>query len=223
MPEKLHIDFVSDVSCSWCAVGLRNLEQAIDNLGGEVEVEIRFRPFELNPQMPASGQNLFEHLREKYGWDETYTVEAMEQVRRSGEPVGIDFRIDRDSHVYNSFDLHRLLHWAGIHGKQKELKQALFTVHFTQGKDLRDQDMLSHVAQSVGLDAGEARDILAGDAYAGEVRADERVWLDAGVRSVPAMIFNGLYAVSGAQPPAALEQVIRRTLADSGKGKEGRA
>lgn len=139
----------------------------------------------------------------------------MQLVRRSGQPVGIDFRIDRSSHVYNTLDLHRLLHWARSWDKQKELKKALFTAHFTDGMNLGNHHGLSRVAGSIGLDVDEARSVLAGDAFAREVRVDERIWIDAGVRSVPAMIFNGQYVVSGAQPPAALEQVMRRALTAS--------
>jgi len=218
MSSKLHIDFVSDVSCSWCAVGLRNLEQAIESLGDQIEADIQFRPFELNPDMPVGGQNLFEHVHEKYGWDDERTVDAMEHVRRSGEPVGIEFRIDRATHVYNTFDLHRLLHWAFTKDKQKDLKKALFTAHFTDGRNLSDHGVLASVAASVDLEADEAHEVLASGAFAQEVREDEQIWINAGVRSVPAMIFNGRYAVSGAQPPATLEQVMRRALAGAAEG-----
>lgn len=217
MPQTIRIDFVSDVSCTWCAVGLRNLEKALGNLGKDVEAEFHFQPFELNPQMPAGGQNLVEHLQEKYGWDEAHTLGVLAQIKHSGEPVGIDFRLDRGSRIYNTFDAHRLLHWAGLHSRQKALKQALFTAHFTAGEDPGDHALLVRLADDVGLDAAEARRVLDGDAYAQEVRADERTWLDAGVSAVPAVVFNQRYALTGAQPPAAYEQAIRRALGDSTK------
>jgi len=215
MFQKLQIDFVSDVSCTWCAVGLRNLEQAIKRLNDEVEVEIRFQPFELNPQMPAGGQNLVEHLQDKYGWDHQRTLETLAHIRRSGDAVGIDFRLGENSRIYNTFDAHRLLHWARLHGKQQALKQALFTAHFTDEGDPGDHALLVRLAESVGLDAAQARNVLTSDAYAQEVRDAERAWRDAGVGSVPTLVFNGRYATTGAQPPNAFEQVIRQTLAET--------
>lgn len=215
MSQRLLIEFVSDVSCTWCAVGLRNLEQALKGLGDGVEVEIHFRPFELNPKMQTGGQNLVEHLQEKYGWDRLRTLETLAHIRRSGESVGIVFRLGEGSRIYNTFDAHRLLHWAGLHGRQKELKQALFTAHFTDEGDPGDHTLLVQLADSVGLDAAEARNVLASDAYAQEVRDDERTWRDAGVSSVPTVVFNGRYATTGAQPPVAFEQVIRRALAET--------
>jgi predicted DsbA family dithiol-disulfide isomerase len=223
MSERLQIDFVSDVSCTWCAVGLRNLEQALKSLGDDVDVELRFQPFELNPQMPDGGQNLVEHLQEKYGWNRPRTLETLAHIRRSGEPVGIDFRLGEESRVYNTFDAHRLLHWAGLHGRQKELKQALFTAHFTDEGDPGDHALLVHLAESVGLDAAQARTVLASDAYAQEVRDDERTWRVAGVNSVPTIVLNGRYALTGAQPPAAFEQAMRQVIADTSSPKQAGA
>ncbi|MFP9230825.1 DsbA family oxidoreductase [Pectobacterium cacticida] len=215
MTQVIRIDFVSDVSCTWCAVGLRNLEQALENLGDVVEAEFHFHPFELNPDMPAGGQNLVEHLQEKYGWDEARAHEVLAQIRCSGESVSIDFQLDGTSRIYNTFNAHRLLHWAGLHGKQKTLKQALFSAHFTEGGDPGNHGLLIRLAETVGLDADEARRVLAGDAYAQEVQAQEQSWRDAGVTAVPTVVFNQRYALTGAQPPAAFEQAIRRALDDA--------
>ncbi|WP_340613371.1 DsbA family oxidoreductase [Xenorhabdus thailandensis] len=215
MPDRLQIEFVSDVSCTWCAVGLRNLELALKNLGDDIKIEIRFQPFELNPQMPAGGQNLIEHLQEKYGWDRQRTLETLTHICRSGEPIGIDFRLGEESRIYNTFDAHRLLHWAGLHGRQKELKQALFTAHFTDDDDPGDHTLLVRLAESVGLDAAEACTVLASGSYAQEVRDDEQTWRDAGVDSVPTIVFNSRYALTGAQPPEIFEQAMRRVITDT--------
>lgn len=185
MSQRLQLEFVSDISCTWCAVDLRNLEQALNRLGDGIEVKIHFRPFELNPQMQA-------------------------HVRRSGEQVGVDFRLGEGSRFYNTFDAHRLLHWAQLHGRQKELKQARFIAHVTDEGDPSDYALLVRLAELVGWDAAEARNVLASDAYAQAVRDDEQAWRDAGVSSVPTIVFNGRHVTTGAQPPAAFEQVIHR-------------
>nr|WP_180166533.1 DsbA family protein [Stenotrophomonas sp. SbOxS2]NYT99378.1 hypothetical protein [Stenotrophomonas sp. SbOxS2] len=169
MFQRLQIEFVSDVSRIWCDVGLRNLEQVLNGMGDGVEVEIRFRRLELNPQTPAGGRNLVEHLQENDGWARQRTLETLAHIRRSGESVGIGFRLGERIRIYSTFDSRRLLHRAGLHGRQKELKQALFIAHFTDEGDPSDQTLLVRLAEPIGLNAAEARNVLASDAYAQDI------------------------------------------------------
>ncbi len=152
MSKSLKIDFVSDVSCPWCVIGLKALEQALDLLGGEVEAEIHFQPFELNPQMPAEGQDLYEHLAQKYGSTRAQSDTNREMIRARGEDVGFEFRMDHLRRIYNTFDTHRLLHLAAQEGCQRELKHALFSAYFTAGDNPADHGVLLRVATPVGLD-----------------------------------------------------------------------
>ncbi|MFC5524436.1 DsbA family oxidoreductase [Rhodanobacter ginsengisoli] len=211
----IRIDFVSDVSCPWCAVGLASLQQALANLDGEVAAEIHFQPFELNPQMPAEGEDSTEHLVRKYGSTAEQIDANREAIRARGAALGFTFNMDRRSRVYNTFDAHRLLHWAELEGRQLALKQLLLRAYFTDGEDVSAHDTLRRLAQQAGLDATRAREILAGDSYADEVRAQEQFYLTRGIQSVPATIINGRQLISGGQPPEAFESALRQIAASS--------
>ena len=211
----IRIDFVSDVSCPWCAVGLASLQQALANLDGEVAAEIHFQPFELNPQMPAEGEDSTEHLVRKYGSTAEQIDANREAIRARGAALGFTFNMDRRSRVYNTFDAHRLLHWAELEGRQLALKQLLLRAYFTDGEDVSAHDTLRRLAQEAGLDATRAREILAGDSYADEVRAQEQFYLTRGIQSVPATIINGRQLISGGQPPEAFESALRQIAASS--------
>ena len=209
----LRIDFVSDVSCPWCAVGLASLQQALANLEGEVSAEIHFQPFELNPQMPAEGEDSTEHLARKYGSTTEQIELNREAIRARGASLGFTFNMDRRSRVYNTFDAHRLLHWAELEGRQLALKQILLRAYFTDGEDVSAHDTLQRLAVEAGLEASEAADILASDRYAEEVRAQEQFFLTRGIQSVPATIINGRQLISGGQPPEAFELALRQIAA----------
>ena len=211
----IRIDFVSDVSCPWCAVGLASLQQALASLDGEVTAEIHFQPFELNPQMPAAGEDSTEHLMRKYGSSAEQIDANREAIRARGAALGFTFNMDRRSRVYNTFDAHRLLHWAGLEGRQLTLKQLLLRAYFTDGEDVSAHDTLLRLAQEAGLDATRAKEILAGDSYADEVRAQEQFFLTRGIQSVPATIINGRQLISGGQPPEAFESALRQIAASS--------
>ena len=212
-PVSLRIDFVSDVSCPWCAVGLASLQRALQQLDGEITAEIHFQPFELNPQLAAEGEDSTEHLVRKYG-SSTQQIEAnREVIRERGAAVGFTFNMDRRSRVYNTFDAHRLLHWAALEGKELALKQALLRAYFTDGENVSDHDTLVRLATSVGLDATQAGQILAGDTYADEVRKQEQYYVSRGIQSVPATIVNEQHLISGGQPPEAFEQALRQIVA----------
>lgn len=212
-PVSLRIDFVSDVSCPWCAVGLASLQQALATLDGQVTAEIHFQPFELNPQMPPEGEDSTEHLVRKYGSSAEQIDANREAIRARGAALGFTFNMDRRSRVYNTFDAHRLLHWAELEGRQMPLKQALLRAYFTDGEDVSAHETLVRLTREVGLDAERAREILTSDAYADEVRAQEQLFLGRGIHSVPATIINGQHLISGGQPPEAFEQALRQIAA----------
>lgn len=209
----LRIDFVSDVVCPWCAIGLASLEQALERLHGEVEVELHFRPFELNPQLGAEGEDVAAHLQKKYGMSSADLVASQETIRQRGAALGFTFDMDKRRRVYNTFDAHRLLHWAGLEGKQPALKHALLRAYFTEGLDVSDRATLARVAESVGLSAERARAILASDEYAEDVRAEERFFIENGIQAVPAIIIEQRHLVSGGQPVEVFENALRQIAA----------
>ncbi|MCU6435207.1 DsbA family oxidoreductase [Undibacterium sp. Jales W-56] len=213
MNKHIKIDFVSDVSCPWCIIGLKSLESAIANLGNEVTTEIHFQPFELNPQMPAEGQDINEHLAQKYGATEEQSARNREAIRARGEAEGFIFGMDKRARIYNTFDAHRLLHWAEIEGKQRALKHALFDAYFTDGENPSDHETLIRIAAKVGLDSVSARAILKSDFYASEVRAQEYFYQQQGIHSVPAVIINDQHLISGGQTSEVFEQALRQIMA----------
>ena len=212
-PAAVRIDFVSDVSCPWCAVGLASLQQALSKLDGVVNAEIHFQPFELNPQMAAEGEDSTEHLVRKYGSNADQIEANRAMIRERGAELGFTFNMDRRSRVYNTFDAHRLLHWAELEGHQLALKQILLRAYFTDGDDVSAHDTLQRLATEAGLDGDRARQILASDEYADEVREQEQFFTSRGIQSVPAAIINGQHLISGGQPPEAFEQALRQIVA----------
>ena len=216
MKKHIKIDFVSDVSCPWCAIGLQSLQNALQKLDGELQANLTFQPFELNPQMVAEGENITEHLAKKYGSTPEQAAGAQENIRARGAALGFTFNMDKRARIYNTFNAHRLLHWAEGEGegKQAALKKALLTAYFTDGENPSDSALLVRVAASVGLDAVRAQAILDSDEFAAEVRAQERFYQQAGIHSVPAIILNDKHLISGGQPPEVFEQALRQ-LADA--------
>lgn len=215
MTKTLKIDFVSDVSCPWCAIGLSALEQALDRVKGEVRAELHFQPFELNPQMGPEGQDVGEHLTQKYGSTPEQQAQIRETIRQRGEDVGFTFRREGRGRIWNTFDAHRLLHWAGEQGtgQQHALKKALLEAHHGRGESPAAAEVLVAAAERAGLDTERARAILASDEYSDEVRAQEQYYQSAGIHSVPAIIFNDRHLVSGGQPVDVFEQAIRQIAA----------
>jgi predicted DsbA family dithiol-disulfide isomerase len=212
MAKRMQIDFVSDVVCPWCAIGLGGLETALKKLDGEVEAEIHFQPFELNPQMPPEGESRDEHIAKKYGQSPAQTAEVRERIRERAASVGFTMS-KAQNRIYNTFDAHRLLHWAGLEGKQAAMKHALLTAYFTDGLNIADRDVLAKKAEEAGLDPKAARDVLDSDRYAGDVRNEEQSWVNAGINSVPAIVINRQYLISGGQPPEVFEQSLRQIAA----------
>jgi predicted DsbA family dithiol-disulfide isomerase len=212
MTSRLKIDFVSDVACPWCAVGLGALETALRNVAPDIGAELRFQPFELNPQMPPEGQDAFEHLNQKYGSSREQQAQNRAAIRARGAEVGFEFNPAGRSRVYNTFDAHRLLHWAEIEGldKQAALKKALLEAYHRDGENPSDPQVLLRLAASAGLDAERAKAILQSDEYAAETRERERMYTDAGIHSVPAIIINDRHLISGGQPVAVFERALRQ-------------
>ncbi len=215
MTTHVKIDFVSDVSCPWCAVGLSALEAALRNLQGQVQADIHFQPFELNPQMPPGGQDVTEHLTQKYGSTPEQQAAAREGIRLRGAENGFVFRREGRGRVYNTFNAHRLLHWAELEGaaQQMALKRALLEAYFTRGESLEDKAVLVAAARQAGLDASRAQAIVDGDAYSAEVREREAFYVNQGIHAVPSVIINGQHLIQGGQPAEAFEQALRQIAA----------
>jgi predicted DsbA family dithiol-disulfide isomerase len=215
--KPLKIDFVSDVSCPWCAVGLASLEKALAQLEGEVTAQLHFQPFELNPHMPAGGQDITEHLTQKYGSTPQQQEASRDAIRERGAALGFDFRKEGRGRVYNTFNAHRLLHWAGEAGAERQhaLKKALLKAYFTDGRSPEAIDVLVDAASQAGLDPARAREILAGDEYAAQVREREQFFLDHGIHAVPAVIINDRHLIQGGQPPEVFEQALRQLAASA--------
>ncbi|SIT38582.1 DSBA oxidoreductase [Paraburkholderia ribeironis] len=211
MKQTLTIDFVSDIACPWCAIGLSSLQLALSRLGEAVQAQITVHPFELNPQMGPEGEDIVDYLGKKYGRTPAQIADTQAMIRERGASVGFVF--GPRTRVYNTFDAHRLLHWAGIEGRQLALKQALLRAYHGDGKDPSNHDVLVEAAQSIGLDAAKAREVLSNGTYADEVRAEERNNHEMGIQSVPAIIFNGRYLVTGGQPADEFVRIIKEILA----------
>jgi predicted DsbA family dithiol-disulfide isomerase len=214
MTASVKIDFVSDIACPWCVIGLRGLQVALERASEVVQAEIAFQPFELNPNMPAEGQNMAEHVAEKFGssLEESKAARAMIQARAA--EVGFDFNVSETSRMYNTFNAHRLLYWANTTGRQQQLKLALFKANFSDCANISDSEVLVAAAVSAGLDGAQARDVLATGRYAEEVREAEKLWVARGIRSVPSIIVNEKWLITGGQPAAAFEQALRNIAAE---------
>jgi predicted DsbA family dithiol-disulfide isomerase len=211
--KQLRIDFVSDVSCPWCAIGLKSLETALGRVGGEVQADLHFQPFELNPDMGPDGQDIVEHITQKYGATAEQQAQTREAIRQRGADVGFVFDIERRGRIYNTFDAHRLLSWAEQEGRQRELKEALFVAYFTHCEDPSNHEVLLRAVTHAGLDREAAARILQSSEFADEVREREQFFQRAGIRSVPAVIINQKHLISGGQPPEVFERALREIVA----------
>jgi predicted DsbA family dithiol-disulfide isomerase len=214
--KPLKIDFVSDVACPWCAVGLASLERALDKLDGEVSAEIHFQPFELNPGMAAGGQDACEYLTQKYGSTREQQKASRDAIRARGAAVGFEFREEGRGRIYNTFNAHRLLHWAGLQDarRQHALKKALLQAYHGQGRSPQDVEVLLDAVRQAGLDPARAREILQGDEYAREVRESEQRFQELGIHAVPSVIINDSHLIQGGQPSEMFEQALRRIAAE---------
>ena len=207
----MKIDFVSDVACPWCAVGLLSLEEALRRVGPELQVELNFQPFELNPQMPPQGEDALQHLARKYGASPEQLAQTREVLRQRGAELGFSF--GERPRIWNTFDAHRLLHWAGLEGRQRELKHALLAAYHTHAQNPSASEVLLQLCANVGLDVDRARDILDSDEFAEEVRARERFYQEQGISAVPSVIIDDRHLIQGGQPPEAFERALRQLAA----------
>ncbi|MGN7876875.1 DsbA family oxidoreductase [Roseateles sp. 22389] len=214
----LRIDFVSDVACPWCAVGLKSLETALARLP-DVAVDLHFQPFELNPQMAPEGEDIEEHLTRKYGSTSEQRQQIRAHLRQRGADVGFTFTEGARSRIWNTFDAHRLLHWAGLQSAQaqRDLKLALLTAYHTHGRNPGDRETLLAAVREIGLDAAEAARVVDSGEFAEDVRETESLWLGRGISSVPAVVINEKYLIQGGQPPEAFEQALRQIAAEAGQ------
>jgi len=206
------VDIVSDVVCPWCIIGYKKLEKAMQRFEGKARFELAWHAFELNPGMPPEGQDITEHMAQKYGATPEQSKANRERLRSAGSDLDFDFSYHPDMRMVNTFDAHRLLHWAGETGKQTALKLALFKAHFTDGKNVSDHETLCAIAGSVNLNEKRAAAILASDEYAADVRAVEAEWQDRFISGVPAFIFNKKFMVPGAQDADVFAQIIENKL-----------
>ncbi len=216
MKPTIKIDYVSDIACPWCAVGLGNLNQAIAQLSDQVNFEVHFHPFELNPNMPLGGQDAIEHLTEKYGLSVEQVKANQANIRTKALEAGFEFHPEGRKRVYNTFDSHRLLHWAGEEfgpEKQAVLKKELLNTYFCLAVNLDDQKNLIDAVTRSGLDKDRAQEVLKNNEFSKEVRDEESTYTNAGISSVPSIILNDQYLLQGAQPPEsfvnAFEQLIK--------------
>ena len=193
----LKIDIVSAVVCPWCVIGYRQLAQALESTN--TAYEIHWHPFELNPNLAGEGQNLREHVAEKYGVSDEESQQSRDRMQAAGSEVGFSFNFNDDSRIYNTFNLHQLLHWGKQQNKMHELKQALFTAHFTNNRDISTVEVLADIAGEVGLDRATAVAVLADQRFADDVRKSEQWSQQQGIQSVPAVIFNDRHLIAGAQ------------------------
>ena len=211
----MRIDFISDVACPWCAIGLASLEQALAALGPEAAgIELHFQPFELNPQMPPEGADAAQYLKAKYGMGDAQLAANRENIRARGAALGFTF--GERAHVWNTFDAHRLLHWAGLQGPapQRALKRALLKAYHGEGRNPAAREVLLEAAAIAGLDASEAAAVIDDrDCFAPEVREAEAEWQQAGIRSVPSVVLDRRFLIQGGQPPEVFEDALRRRLA----------
>lgn len=216
----LRIDFVSDIVCPWCAIGLTALDQALARLPANVDVDFHVRPFELNPQMAPEGEDIAEHLTRKYGMSPEQLTAARANIQARGAEVGFTF--GERHRTWNTFDAHRLLHWAGLEGLQFNLKLALLQAYHGDGENVSDHVTLVRVAADAGLDAERAAAILASDEYADAVRAEEQFFIRSGINSVPAVIIDQQHLISGGQPVEVFERALKEILAGkvAGAGAE---
>ncbi len=213
--KQLRIDFVSDVVCPWCAVGLASLEQAMQRVQGEIAVELHVQPFELDPNTPADGVEVADNLKRKYGMSDAQLAENQERIRARGAELGFSFDFNARSRTWNTFDAHRLLHWAAVEAPQRQLplKRALLVANFSEGRNIGDHPVLAAIAADVGLDARRAQAILASGTYAAEVREAEQFFQRNGITGVPAVIIEQQHLISGGQPVEVFERALREIAA----------
>ncbi len=207
----LQIDMVSDVVCPWCSIGYQRLKKALAEFP-DLAVELNFRPFELNPSMPREGQNVNEHIAEKYGADPSSIEQNRARLRAVGEEEGVHFKMDGEGRIYNTFLAHKLLHEAEALGTQEALKVALMQAYFSERMDVSSPEVLVEIASRHGFSKESAEAVLADETVTQQVREEQRSYSNMGISAVPTFIFNGQYSMSGAHDVSTLSNVIKDIL-----------
>ena len=213
--NTLQVDFVSDVACPWCAIGLASFEQALKDVGDEIQVDLHFQPFELNPTMAPEGADAAEYLIAKYGMSREQLAVNRQRIAERGAAVGFTF--GERKHVWNTFDAHRMLYWAGAEGpagSQHALKKALLQAYHGEGRNPGAREVLLQCAAAVGLDTERAGAVLANQEFGDEVREAERFWQEAGIDGVPALVVNRRHLIQGGQSPEVFAQALRKIAAE---------
>ncbi|MEH6493266.1 DsbA family oxidoreductase [Halopseudomonas sp.] len=218
MSSNLHIDIVSDIACPWCAIGYARLEQALASLDGELQADVEWHAFELNPNPDSKPQPILQALSRKYGRSEAEMEAAQANMIEIATGLGLNFNKMQQRYTANTFDAHRLVKWAAEQGQATAMKQALFDAYFGHAENVGERDVLLRCVQGIGLDADAAQQVLASDAYVEAVRSDEARYQQAGVSSVPAFIINNQYLISGAQEPAYLVEALREIAQQGAEG-----
>jgi predicted DsbA family dithiol-disulfide isomerase len=214
-PIPLRVDLVSDVVCPWCIIGYLQFQQALQLRADDFELDLHWHPFELNPNMPAEGQDIREHMQQKYGASAEQSRDARQRMADIGAALGFEFGGGEGMRMVNTFRAHQLLHWAGEKGLQTDLKLALFRAHFTEGQDVNDINVLIALTTELGLPADEAAAVLADKSRAQAVRVEQRHWLEQGIQAVPCFLINQQYLVQGAQDATAFGRMLDKMLARS--------
>ncbi|MGY2574343.1 DsbA family oxidoreductase [Vibrio sp. C8] len=207
--RSLRIDIVSDVVCPWCIIGYKRLQAALKLVSNEIQAEIHWHPFELNPTMPEGGENLRDHLARKYGTTKEASIEARKTLTQLGAEVGFQFNFYEEMRIYNTRKAHQLLMWANQHHKQSELELALFQAYFCQEKQIDDENVLIQIAVNAGLNESECLQVLHDESWAKAVASTEQQWLQAGIHAVPAIIIDQKHLVSGAQTTERLVELLK--------------
>jgi predicted DsbA family dithiol-disulfide isomerase len=210
VPQPLRIDIVSDVVCPWCIIGYKQLQRALTQLEGVFELQLSWQPFELNPDMPPEGQDLREHIAQKYGASQEQSKSLRARMTELGNSLGFKFDYFDGMRMYNTFQAHQLLHWAEEQGSQTKLKLALFEAFFSLRENVSDPELLVVIAARAGLDSEQAREVLESERYAQPVRTEQARWLEKEVHAVPAFFFNDGFPVSGAQEADTFVRVLNR-------------
>jgi predicted DsbA family dithiol-disulfide isomerase len=209
----MKLEFISDVACPWCAIGLNSLERALARIGSDVQAELTLEPFELNPDMPPEREDVLAYVARKYGSSAEELAARQAMIRERGAEVG--FKFGPRNRIWNTFDAHRLLYWAGTQGRQRELKHALLAAYHTRGENPGSREVLLRLAGEVGLDIERARRILESDEFGREVHQRVGHWQQLGINSVPSLIVDGRYLIQGGQPPEAFEQALRQIASEA--------
>jgi len=207
--HKIKLDIVSDVVCPWCIIGYKHLEAAIQELDLQDQVEIEWQPFELNPDMPAEGENLRAHVLRKYGANREDSDKARANISALGAEYGFKFDYFEEMKMVNTRDAHLLLDFAYEQGLQHALKQRLFTAFFTEHKDISDRATLLADALRVGLDPTETENALGHAERRNRLVYQEMQWQQQGISGVPTVIFNRSSALTGAHPQSTYKEVLQ--------------